>query len=103
MPLTNLNSEPCSLVLEEALITLRPRQSGGKVCGDTQDSAIVEEAAESILAFDFEDGRKPEGEMGLDSITAGVTKIAGGIETILQKLRVKVNALRTAGSLASQY
>lgn len=91
MPLTNLNAEPCSLVLEEALITVRPRQSREASPEAADDSAsIPEDPTESIVGFDFEDARRAEGDLSLDSITAGVTRIAGGIETILQKLRVQV-------------
>lgn len=93
MPLTNLNSEPCSLELDEALLTIRPRQPGNASADEAAAQEPSEEPADSFLGgtfFDFEEGRKGDGDLSLESITAGVTRIAGGIETILQKLKLQV-------------
>lgn len=106
MPLTNLNAEPCSLELEEALLTVRPRRDGNPSgLGAPEPVSGEEENMESLLSgnfFDYEEGKQVGGDLGLDSITAGVTRIAGGIETILQKLRVKVIASLCLGSTPYQ-
>ena len=96
MPLTNLNSEPCSLELDEALLTIRPRQLRDPANDEAGPLSAAEEPADSFLGgnfFDNEDGKKMETDLSLESITAGVTRIAGGIETILQKLKVQVRLL----------
>ena len=95
IPLTNLNLEPCSLELEEALLSIRPRQPGVANPGIDGSSPAADTSTETIFSggfFDSEDGKRVEHDLSLDSITAGVTRIAGGIETILQKLRVQVTA-----------
>ena len=96
MPLTNLNSEPCSLELDEALLTIRPRQLRDTANDEANPPSAAEETADSFFGsnfFDYEDGKKIETDLSLESITAGVTRIAGGIETILQKLKVQVKFL----------
>lgn len=96
MPLTNLSAESCSLEVEEALLTIKPRGATGNATDPSGPDlpASLEEPVDSFFggAFpDLEDGRPQDTDLSLDSITAGVTRIAGGIETILQKLRVKVS------------
>ena len=92
IPLTSLNAESCSLELDEALLTVEPRRpgSGGPASpGEESPGAPgTESSSPTAPLFDFEDGG-----LGPAAITDGVARIAGGIENILQRLRVQVYGL----------
>ena len=96
IPLTSLNAESCSLELDEALLTVVPRQPGSGAPASPGDDSPgapgTESSSPTAPLFDFEDGG-----LGPAAITDGVARIAGGIENILQRLRVQVNSLPEQG------
>ncbi len=105
IPLTSLGADPVSLRIGEVLVTVRPRASGA----GTRDQEPGRAAAGS-------DGRKSGGgegagggateggtegsaplqagdleALGQAAVVDGVRLIAGGIEDVLQRLRVEVH------------
>ena len=102
IPLTSLGSDPVSLRVEEALITVRPRTSetlnpgpvpastggdggaGGTPgeCGGGPPKGVGGGAG-SPTAGDLE-------ALGQAAVVDGVRLIAGGIEDVLQRLRIQV-------------
>ena len=102
IPLTSLGSDPVSLRVEEALITVRPRTSetlnpspdtastggdggGGGTPGEGGGGPPkgVGGGAGSPSAGDVE-------ALGQAAVVDGVRLIAGGIEDVLQRLRIQV-------------
>ena len=102
IPLTSLGSDPVSLRVEEALITVRPRTAGtlnpdsspASTGGDGGGGGAPGEGgggppkgggggAGSHSAGDLE-------ALGQAAVVDGVRLIAGGIEDVLQRLRIQV-------------
>ena len=84
LPLTSLYSEPCSLQLQEALLTVRPRQASSSRAAEQVADAAVASSPESGRFMDFE-----EINPGPVAILDGVKRIAGGIESMMQRLKMQ--------------
>lgn len=94
IPLANLSTAACSVELEEALLTVRkwplPRDLGHAGKAPAAVKPPTEEGAPPEAAPWLD-----EGMLGAAAITDGVANIAGGIENILQRLRLHVSRTLT--------
>ena len=88
VPLTRIMTEPCTLLLDEVLLTIRLKAGAGLSDLQGHDSSAVpgiSQSGTSPVSGFFDDG-----PMATSAITQGITKIAGGMKNILQKLKVQV-------------
>jgi len=105
IPLTSLGSTPVSLAVEEVLITVRPRArapdvpaadagGGGGGGGGAQEGGGAGQAPSGAL----ESPPGPDLEaLGQAAVVDGVRLIAGGIEDMLQRLRVQARTPARGG------
>lgn len=104
IPLTSLGSDPVSLRVEEALITVRPRTAGAldpeptpaSTGGDGGGSGTPGEGGGGLPKGGGGGAGSPSAgdleALGQAAVVDGVRLIAGGIEDVLQRLRIQVHS-----------
>ena len=83
VPITTLSTDSCQAVLDEILLTVKPRSLHHPSVHGISASAHM--SGSNLLAADLED--QPVAQ---DIMTDGIMQIAGGIETIVQQLQLQV-------------
>ena len=83
VPITTLSTDSCQAVLDEILLTVKPRSLQHPSVHGISASAHL--SGSNLLAADLDD--QPVAQ---DIMTDGIMQIAGGIETIVQQLQLQV-------------
>ncbi len=89
VPITTLSTNSCQAVLDEILLTVKPRSLHHPSVHGV--SASTHLSGSNLLAADLDD--QPVAQ---DIMTDGIMQIAGGIETIVQQLQLQVYTLTVA-------
>ncbi|KAL0044023.1 hypothetical protein WJX82_003156 [Trebouxia sp. C0006] len=82
VPITTLSTDSCQAVVDEILLTIKPRSLHHPSVHGVSASAHM--SGSNLLAADLED--QPVAQ---DIMTDGIMQIAGGIETIVQQLQLQ--------------
>lgn len=91
LPLARIATDSCTLQLDEILLTvgLKAKSLQPTTPAKAESSGGAAESSNSPVSgfFDFD-----EGPIKPSAITNGIAKIAGGMENILQKLKIQVQS-----------